>query len=110
MTHHPIKVLEDGTRVYVGGRRYKPVPPEQRKTRALKPPDPRAVRYHAQWFLPLELLPDNRRSFPLTRPDDEAYEHAQRTMMCGCEVCIRPTAQRWRDRWLREQARSRRTL
>jgi hypothetical protein len=56
MTHHPIKVLPDGTRVYANYHRYTPVP------------DPRAVRFHGVWLLPLELLPEDERVLPATRP------------------------------------------
>jgi hypothetical protein len=107
VTHRPIRTEPDGTRVYVGGHRYKPKSDAERKNRRRKPDDPRAVRWQGEWLLPLDLLPDNRRSFPITRPDTDAYEHMKRTAMCMCDVCIRPQADRWRAKWRREQARSR---
>jgi hypothetical protein len=68
MTHHPIRVLEDGTRVYANGHRYKPKTMAERKYGVNKPDDPRAVRFHTKWFLPLEVLPDAQREMPVTRP------------------------------------------
>lgn len=64
MSQHPIKVLEDGTRVYSNGTRYKPVPLERRKYRVNKPDDPRAFRQGGKWYLPLDLLPDEERVWP----------------------------------------------
>jgi hypothetical protein len=68
MTHHPIKVLPDGTRVYANYHRYTPVPEDERKYGVNKPDDPRAVRFHGVWLLPLELLPEDERVLPATRP------------------------------------------
>jgi hypothetical protein len=68
MTHHPIRVLEDGTRVYANYHRYKPKPISERKNGVNKPDDPRAVRFHTKWFLPLDVLPDDERVMPTTRP------------------------------------------
>ena len=68
MTHHPIRVLEDGTRVYANRMKYKPVPPEERVNGVNKPDDPRAVRFHTRWFLPLDVLPDSKRIMPATYP------------------------------------------
>jgi hypothetical protein len=62
VTHHPIKVLEDGTRVYSNGTRYRPVPPEQRAYATRKPPVAGAERRGGVWFLPLDLLPLAARS------------------------------------------------
>lgn len=72
MTHRPIRVEEDGTRVYADGHRYRPVPPEKRRNRVRKPDQPGAVRFHGQWFLPLQTLPDEERVMPLTRSDKAA--------------------------------------
>ena len=64
MTQYPIRTLPDGTRVYSNGVRYKPVADEVRKYRRRRPDDPDAVRFRGDWFLPLELLPDEERSDP----------------------------------------------
>jgi hypothetical protein len=103
VTHHRIKVLEDGTRVYSNGTRYKPLSQEQRKYGVRKPDDPEAQRYHGQWFLPLDLLPDEVRYKMETRPDTDAYDHMSKPRPCKCDVCRRPEAQRWKDRWRRDQ-------
>lgn len=102
MTHHPIRVLEDGTRVYSNGTRYKPKALEERKTRVLKPDDPRAVRWCGKWWLPMELVPEDERQMPETRPDSDAYEHMKTTALCWCDVCRRPEAERWRKKWRRD--------
>ena len=60
----------DGTLVYTNYLRYKPVPVEQRKYKRHKPDDPRAVRFHDTWYLPLELLPDEERVLPDTHGVD----------------------------------------
>jgi hypothetical protein len=100
VTRHPITVLEDGTRVYAGGRRYKPKPPEERAYRVRKPATPGAVRYNGSWFLPLALLPDGIRPIIETRPDTDAYDHMPKP--CRCAVCRRPAAERWRRKWRRD--------
>lgn len=69
MTHHPIRVLEDGTRVYANYHRYKPMADSERTNKRRKPDDPRAVRFHGNWFLPLDVLPDAEREMPVTKPD-----------------------------------------
>ena len=102
MTHHRIKVEPDGTRVYSNGVRYRPLSPEQRTYAVRKPDVPGAVRYHGKWYVPLPVLPAEARVMPATRPDEEAYEHMNRTAMCMCEVCRRPAAERWRRKWRRE--------
>lgn len=61
----------------------------KRKYERAKPDDPRAVRFHAKWFLPLPLVEDEQREFPETRPDSEAVRHK---MLCHCDVCKRPAA------------------
>lgn len=68
MTHLEIRTEDDGTRHYRCGHRYKPLAPEERKYGVRKPDDPRAVRFHGQWFLPLEVLSDGERTMPATRP------------------------------------------
>lgn len=94
MTHREILTLPDGTRRYADGHRYTPLTPEQRKYGVNKPEDPRAVRFHGQWFTPLQLLPLTRREMPETRPDSETLLHSAR---CRCRVCRRPAAARlWR--------------
>jgi hypothetical protein len=106
VTHRPIREEADSTRVYADYHRYTPVPPEKRKYAVRKPDDPRAVRYNADWFLPLEVLPDQARSLPETRPDDACLEHPA---SCRCDVCRRPQATiLWRRRADREaRARAR---
>lgn len=69
MTHRPIKTLPDGTRVYASYHRYKPKTAEERIYGVNKPDHPDAVRFHSRWFVPLELLPDEERVMPETRPD-----------------------------------------
>lgn len=86
-------------RTYKGsGTRYTPVSGPDRVNRVRKPADPRAVRFHGDWFLPLQLLADRRRRMPETRPDTDAAEHS---LLCRCKVCMRPEAERWRRRRLR---------
>lgn len=106
MTEHRIKVLEDGTRVYSNHTRYKPMPDDLRKNRRRRPDDPRAVRFKGDWFLPLDLLDDAERELPETRPDTDAYDHMTKPRKCRCFVCLRPEAQVWKDKWIRDQARS----
>lgn len=107
MTHHPIRVLPDGTRVYSNGVRRKPVPDHLRKYKRRKPDDPRAVRWRGDWLLPLELLPDDERVMPLTRPDTDAYDHMSKPRKCRCDVCRRPEAKKWKAKWRREQRQMR---
>jgi hypothetical protein len=91
VTHLPIRRVEDdGTRVYAGYHRYKPMADADRKKAVRKPDDPRAVRFRCDWFLPLEVLPDEQRVMPQTRPDEEILTHRA---WCSCEVCRRPEAQ-----------------
>jgi hypothetical protein len=88
------RVEPDGTRVYPKGTRYRPLTPEERTYNVRRPDDPRAVRFHGAWFLPLEVLPMAARQMPETRPDDQTLEH--RTV-CTCKVCRRPEARAvWR--------------
>lgn len=75
MTHHEIRTLEDGTRVYSNYHRYRPLAPEERKYGVNKPDDPRAVRWHGVWLLPLDVLPDQERVMPATRPYRDARRH-----------------------------------
>lgn len=98
-----LQVLPDGTRVYAGGARYKPKPVEERLIGVNRPDDPRAVRFHGRWFVPLEVLAENERTMPLTRPDEDAYEHMQTNILCRCDVCQRPEAERWRRKWRKER-------
>lgn len=83
------EVLPDGTRVYTNGVRYKPLTAAERVNGVNQPDDPRAVRFHTRWFIPLDLLPDEKRCMPLTRPDDATLRHRA---SCICEVCRRPQA------------------
>lgn len=103
-TQHPlVRVEPDGTRVYSNYHRYRPVPADQRKYAVRKPDDPRAVRFRGEWFLPLELAPEDGREMPETRPDTDAYDHMSTNLTCRCVPCLRPEAERWRRRWRREQ-------
>lgn len=102
MSQHPIKVLEDGTRVYSNGTRYRPVPPEERKYKVRKPPVEGAVRLGDVWYHPLVLLPQEARSWPETRPDTDAFDHASKLRRCKCRVCKRPEARKWRRRGLHQ--------
>ena len=107
MTHHPIRVMPDGTRVYSNGVRYRPMADEDRVKKRRKPDVPGALLFQGNWYLPLELLPLEVRCWPLTRPDTDAYEHAAKPRRCRCDVCRRPEARRWRNQWGREQRQMR---
>lgn len=85
-------------RRYACGTTYTPVAPEDRRYGINKPDDPRAVRFHTKWFLPLEVAPDEQRVMPETRPDTLAWDHRDKTRRCKCEVCLRPEAQVWRTK------------
>ena len=103
MTHHPIRTLPDGTRLYSNGAKYKPVPDEQRKYRKRKPDVPGAVMYNREWWLPLDLVVEEERGpLPATRPDSEVWDHASKPHKCKCTVCRRPE-----NRKLRAKARRR---
>lgn len=98
------KISQNGVRRYDCGKSYTPLTPEQRKIGVNKPDDPRAVRFHTRWFLPLAVIPlESDRVMPETRPDSEAYDHMEKRFGCRCEVCSRPQAKRWQDRWRRAQ-------
>ena len=99
----PVQILEDGTRVYSNYTRYTPVPKHLRKREVNKPDHPDAVRFHDQWFLPLDVLPDDLRLAPETRPDTDAYEHMGRGKLCTCAVCLRPEAQAWQTKWWKDR-------
>lgn len=92
-------------RTYKSGKTYRKKLPEERLIGINKPDDPRAVRFHGKWFLPLEVIPiTSNRVMPETRPDELAYDHiATRKFGCSCDVCQRPQAERWRRKWRREQ-------
>lgn len=96
-----VAVLEDGTRVYAGGARYRPKPAAERKIGVNRPADPAAKRFHGRWFLPLPLIEESLREWPETRPDSDALEHMSIRLTCNCEVCQRPEAERWRRKWRR---------
>lgn len=89
-------------RTYKGGKSYRKLLPEERKIGVRRPDDPRAVRFHGNWFLPLDVLPDEKRRMPFTRPDSDAYEHMKVNLLCHCDVCCRPQAEKWRRKWRRE--------
>ena len=107
MTHNPIRVLEDGTRVYSNGVRRKPVPEHLRKYGHRKPDVEGAVLWSSRWWLPLVLIEDDKRVMPVTRPDTDAYDHMVKPRKCKCDVCKRPEAKRWKNQWRREQRQMR---
>jgi hypothetical protein len=107
VTRNPITVLEDGTRIYSNRVRYRPKADSERVYAKRKPDVPGAVLWSSRWWLPLELLPMEVRSMPVTRPDTEAYEHASKPRKCKCDVCRRPESRRWRNQWRREQRQMR---
>lgn len=89
-------------RTYKNGITYTPVPLDERKIGVNKPDHPGAVRFYGRWFLPLDLLPQEDRVLPATRPDSDAYDHMSKPYGCSCEVCRRPAAERWKRKWRRE--------
>ena len=101
----PVRVLEDGTRVYANGVRYRPVAPEERRKKVRKPEDPHAVRWYGEWLILPELVPDDVRSMPETVPDSEAYEHWREKRWCRCEICTRPESRRWKEKGERDRIR-----
>lgn len=102
MTHREIRTEPDGTRVYADGHRYRPKAPQERVNGVRKPDHPDAVRFHGDWFLPLPVLPEEARTMPATRPDDQTLEHRP---WCRCEVCRRPEARvLWRRATRRRRA------
>lgn len=94
----PVRVLEDGTRVYANGVRYKPVAPNIRRNKVRKPEHPNAVRWHGLWIILPELRAEEARVLPETRPDTDAYEHWLKGRGCKCEVCSRPESKKWKDK------------
>lgn len=106
MTHHPVVVLPDGTRRYSNYSKYTPKPLEERTYKVRKPDHPQAVRFHGQWFIPLELLSDEYRTMPETRPDTDAYDHMVKPRKCRCVPCQRPEARAWQQRWRDDQLKS----
>jgi hypothetical protein len=107
VTHHPVKVLADGTRVYSNGTKRKPVPDSERKYKRRKPDVEGAVLWQGNWLLPLAVLPEDARCMPVTRPDTDAYDHMTKPRKCRCDVCRRPEAKRWKNQWRREQRQMR---
>lgn len=100
-----IRVEPDGTRVYSNHTRYKPMPDSQRKNSVRKPEDPGAVRWYGEWLLPLDLLGDDQRVLPETRPDTDAYDHMTKPRRCRCYVCLRPEAKKWKRQWRKDRRR-----
>lgn len=94
----PVRVLEDGTRVYANGVRYRPVAAEERRNKVRRPDDPRAVRWYSEWIILPELVADDDRAMPETVPDTEAYDHWLMQRGCRCPVCSRPEARRWKEK------------
>ncbi len=87
----------------MGAKAYTPVPPEERLIGVNRPDDPRAVRFHTRWFLPLEVLDEAERVLPETKPDSLAYDHMSKLVGCRCSVCLRPEARAHQARWRRHQ-------
>jgi hypothetical protein len=102
----PIKILDDGTRVYSNYYKYRPVTAEQRKYAVRKPDNPDAVRWGGEWLLPLDLLPNDLRVMPPTRPDTDAYDHMVKQRKCMCVPCQRPEAVKWQNKWRADQLKS----
>lgn len=94
----PIRVLEDGTRVYAGGMKYRPVSAEERRNKVRRPEDPRAVRWYSEWVILPDVLAEEDRVWPETVPDTEAYEHWLVKRGCRCEVCSRPESRGWKEK------------
>ena len=94
----PVRVLEDGTRVYANGVRYRPVAPEERRNKVRRPDDPRAVRWYSEWIVLPELVADDDRTMPETVPDTEAYDHWLMKRGCRCFICMRPESKRWKEK------------
>jgi hypothetical protein len=85
VTHLPLRRVEpDGTRVYAGYHKYKPMPDEQRTNKIRKPDDPRAFRVGRLWFLPVTdiLLPDEQRVMP---PHEVTHESSTRPLKGRCQ-------------------------
>lgn len=81
------RVEPDGTKVYKSGKRYTPVPLEERKYQVRKPPDAESrgiVRWRGEWLEQLPVLPEDKRTLPWTRPDSEAIKHH---LGCTCHMC-----------------------
>jgi hypothetical protein len=81
------RVEPDGTRVYPKGWRYKPLSDDERVYARRKPVDAEergAVRFSGNWWYPLEVLPEEARALPWTRPDEEAIGHQ---LGCLCFMC-----------------------
>jgi hypothetical protein len=105
----PVRVLEDGTRVYANGVRYRPVAADERRNKVRRPEDPRAVRWYSEWLILPELVPENFRHMPETVPDSEAYEHWLKKRWCRCDICTRPESRRWKEKAERVRERGTRT-
>ena len=108
MTHHVIRVEEDGTRVYSNHTRYKPKAASERKYKVRKPDDPTAVRWKGEWWVDREVLPDSARSMPATRQDRDAFDHWLVNRNCRCVVCRRDESKPWKEKaknFLRQQQR-----
>lgn len=81
------RVEPDGTRVYAKGHRYRPLSDEERVYARRKPADAEeagAVRFAGNWYYPLDVLPDEQRTLPWTRSDEDAVLHQ---LGCLCRVC-----------------------
>jgi hypothetical protein len=83
----PYRTEPDGTRVYAKGWRYRPLEDSERVYARRKPVDADergAVRFAGNWYYPLEVLPEEARVLPWTRPDEEAATHP---LGCMCLMC-----------------------
>lgn len=81
------RVEPDGTRVYTKGHRYRPLEDSERVYARRKPVDADdrgAIRFAGNWYYPLEILPEEARVLPWTRPDEEAATHK---FGCLCFMC-----------------------
>ena len=61
--------------------------------------------HNGRWLTPIDVLPDEQRTMPETRPDELAYDHMEKRFGCSCDVCQRPAAARWKEKWRRDQRR-----
>jgi hypothetical protein len=81
---------------YKNGTKYTLVPLEENKLVGPKRRGEEGVWVGTHWFPVLQLLDDDARVLPETRPDEETLTHR---LGCLCDVCRRPEAiALWRRR------------